>query len=146
ASPLCSPVACSVRARKLPMVTNHPPQVKNSRNIIALKRRFMVFFSMRGASVRKCERGASRRTPPYHPLSHGAQVIAMQFRCQKHWNICSAASAGPTSGGPRDLLPDTAGGVTREHGFDEQIAAIPISERGERGRPRLRSRPLSDPL
>src|SRR6185312_5697880 len=145
ARPLCSPVACRLYLRKVPRVTNHPPHVKNSMNSITLKRIFMVFFSTGVASVEKREPGTPQRTPGCRPQSHGAQVIAMQFRCQKHWNICSAARGGRISRRLRDFPPDTARRVTREHGFDEQVAAITIGERGESGRPRSRFRPLPDP-
>ena len=32
--PICTPEACKLLLRKVPRVTNHPPQIKNSRNII----------------------------------------------------------------------------------------------------------------
>jgi len=46
ARPIWPPLAPSPVARKVPRVTNQPPQMKNCRNIITLNRAFMVFIAL----------------------------------------------------------------------------------------------------
>ncbi len=125
------------------MVTNQPPQVKNSMNIIAFSRSFMEWFSTSGCLSRKTRAWRAGADAASHAIAWRAGYcnaisLSKTLEClfRRRGNSC----------GWRDLAPDAAGGMTREHRFDQQVAAIAVGERRERGRSCLRPRPVSYPL
>ncbi|MNC21362.1 hypothetical protein D3C75_693390 [compost metagenome] len=61
AMPICPPVAPRLLARKVPRVTNQPPQIKNCRNIIALSRAVIVVMTVTVLLLLWCERNGFRR-------------------------------------------------------------------------------------
>ncbi|MNC46380.1 hypothetical protein D3C75_954000 [compost metagenome] len=59
AMPICPPLAPRLLARNVPRVTNHPPQIKNCRNIMALNRAVIMVITITVLLFFFLERGTS---------------------------------------------------------------------------------------